>query len=125
MIMIICDQVFYLQVFQVICSLGGPPPLQSQCATMKVLLVCLGLLVVVSLGRGEAVADNHEELSLKTLEDSEVKDQVAGISSIRNAREAKKNDNEPKKVRGKAKKGKDRKSRKQRKQRKDRKSRKQ
>jgi len=107
----------------IICSLGGPPPLQSQCATMKVLLVCLGLLVVVSLGRGEALADNHEELSLKTLEASEVKDQVADISSIRNSREAKKNDG-PKNGRRKTKKGKDRKSRKQSKQRKQRKEKK-
>merc|ERR1712212_1467014 len=89
--------------------------LQSQCATMKVLLVCLGLLVVVSLGRGEALADNHEELSLKTLEASEVKDQAADISSIRNAREAKRDNDGPKKGRGKTKKGKDRKSRKQKK----------
>merc|ERR1711862_503833 len=59
--------------------------------TMKVLLlVCLSLLAVVSLGLGDALTDNHEELSLKALEATEIKDNFAGISSVRNAREAKK-----------------------------------
>jgi len=85
---------------------------------MKVLLVCLGLLVVVSLGWGDALADNHEELSLETLEASEVKDQVADISSIRNVREAKKDNDGPKK----SKKGKNKRRKKQRKTRKNKKA---
>merc|ERR1712071_589256 len=64
-------------------------PLQAP--GMKVyLLVCLGLLAIVSLGWGEAAVDKHDELSLKTLEATELKDQAAGIPSFRNAREAKK-----------------------------------
>merc|ERR1711862_388169 len=59
--------------------------------TMKVLLlVCLSLLAVVSLGLGDALTDKHEELSLKALEATEIKDNFAGISSVRNARETKK-----------------------------------
>jgi len=65
--------------------------------TMKVLLlVCLSLLAVVSLGLGDALTDKHEELSLKALEATEIKDNFAGISSVRNAREAKKDEQKKK-----------------------------
>merc|ERR1711892_458430 len=60
----------------------------GQAPGMKVyLLVCLGLLAIVSLGWGEAAVDKHDELSLKTLEATELKDQAAGIPSLRNAKE--------------------------------------
>merc|ERR1712098_639405 len=65
--------------------------------TMKVLLlVCLSLLAVVSLGLGDALTDKHEELSLKALEATEIKDNFAGISSVRNARVAKKDEQKKK-----------------------------
>merc|ERR1712128_74115 len=83
-------------------------PLQAP--GMKVyLLVCLGLLAIVSLGWGEAAVDKHDELSLKTLEATEVKDQAAGIPSLRNEREAKKgkenNEDKPKRRRKNKRKG--------------------
>merc|ERR1711872_480813 len=65
--------------------------------TMKVLLlVCLSLLAVVSLGLGDALADKHEELSLKAPEATEIKGNFAGVSSVRNAREAKKDEQKKK-----------------------------
>lgn len=58
---------------------------------MKVfLVVCLGLLVVVSSGWGEAVVVKHDELTLKTLDEPALKDPAADIPSLRNVREAEK-----------------------------------
>merc|ERR1711931_604902 len=75
--------------------------------TMKVLLlVCLSLLAVVSLGLGDALTDKHEELSLKAPEATEIKGNFAGVSSVRNAREAKKDEQKKKRKKTRKEKGK-------------------
>eukprot|EP00090_Calanus_glacialis_P047515 TRINITY_DN990_c0_g1_i2.p1 TRINITY_DN990_c0_g1~~TRINITY_DN990_c0_g1_i2.p1 ORF type:complete len:437 (-),score=117.37 TRINITY_DN990_c0_g1_i2:2838-4148(-) len=83
---------------------------------MKVfLLVCLGLLLVVSSGWGDAAVDREDELSLKTLDTPALKDPSAGIPALRNIREAEKkqgkkgNDKNAKKKTSKSKKNKGRK----------------
>merc|ERR1711970_567484 len=73
-----------------------------QAPSMKVrLLVCLSLVLVVSLGWGEALTEKHEEGGVKT---EEVKDQTKDIPSIRNVREAKKEDGRKNGEKGKGKK---------------------
>merc|ERR1711874_812838 len=72
-----------------------------QAPSMKVLLlVCLSLVLVVSLGWGEALTEKHEEVGVKT---EEVKDQTEDIPSIRNVREAKKEDERKNGEKGKGK----------------------